>query len=548
MKNFIFLTLLAMILTLPAFSQQYTRQDSLRGTLSGWRSCYDVYFYDLQVRVDPENRSIKGSNAIFYKVTEDFEHIQIDLFANLTLEKIVFEGKSLVFKREGNATFVQFPGKQKKGEKGKIEVLYSGKPMVAVNAPWDGGFSWAKDKNGNHWIGVSCEGHPGASVWWPNKDHLSDEPDSMRISCEVPGDLMCVSNGNLRKTAKTEGGYNSYEWFVSYPINNYNVTLNIGKYAHFTDAYTSEDGETLSLDYYVLDYNLGKAKKQFEQVKPMLKCYEFYFGKYPFWKDGFALVDTHYLGMEHQGAIAYGNEYKQGYKGFDITYTGLGMLFDYIIIHETGHEYWGNNISCKDHAELWIHESFCTYSEGLYVECLHGKEKAYTYLMGYANSIGNQKPIIGPLGVNSNGSSDMYPKGALMLHTLRNVIDNDKLWFEILKGLNKDFRHQTVDTRQIVDYINKKTGKDFTYFFDLYLRKTETPRLVYKITPASSGKMNLEYKWENKGFVMPLKIMLADKTYKTIYPADQWKKETLALPTKGLILQPKSYYIVTENK
>ena len=530
-------------------AQGFTRQDSLRGTLSPLRSCYDVYYYDLQIRVVPEKKYIQGSNTFYFTNVNDFDKIQIDLFKNLNIEKITCKGLELKFVREGNATFVSFPEKQKKGEKGEITVYYSGKPRIAVNAPWDGGFSWAKDKTGSTWIGVSCEGL-GASVWWPNKDHLSEEPDSMRISCEVPSELICVANGRLRKEEKLKDKYTRYDWFVSYPINNYNVTLNIAKYEHFSEVYTAEDGEKLDLDYYVLPYNLNKAKKQFEQVKPMLACYEKLFGKYPFWNDGFKLVETPYLGMEHQGAIAYGNEYMQGYKGYDLSGTGIGRKFDYIIIHESGHEYWGNSVSCNDHAEMWIHESFCTYTEGLYVECMFGKKEAYAYLNGLGGNISNTSPILGPLGVNGDGSGDMYSKGAVILHTLRNVIDNDELWFKIIKGITTEFKIKNVNTKDIVDYISKMAGEDYSYFFEQYLAYASPPVLEYKINAGKKGEYLLEYKWKAHvaDFHMPIQIRLADGSYFKLKPTTQWQKTTLKL-AQGKVLLPENHdYFFMDQK
>lgn len=523
-------------------AQEYTRQDSLRGKLSPLRTCFDVKFYDLQVRVNPETKFIKGYNAIHYQVVEDFDKLQIDLFENMQIEKIVHSGKELKYKREGNATFIDFAEKQKKGTKSFFTVYYSGNPRVAVNAPWDGGFSWSKDQQGNTWIGVSCEGL-GASVWFPNKDHLSDEPDSMRIACEVPSDLICVANGNLRKETKLEDKYTRYDWFVSYPINNYNVTLNIAKYAHFADTYTAQDGEKLALDYYVLPYNLEKAKKQFEQVKPMLACYEKYFGKYPFWKDGLALVETPYLGMEHQSAVAYGNQYKQGYLGMDISGTGIGLNFDYIIIHELGHEYWGNSVSCKDHAELWIHESFCTYTEALYVECLYGKEKAETYIYGYRNGISNDKPMVADFDVNAETSGDIYPKGANFLHTLRNVVGSDKLWFEILYGISQDFKIKNTDTQELMQYISKKSKMDMKNIFTQYLMKPDVPTFQYKITDKT-----LEYKWlaSHQGFDMPIKI-IADGKEILLKPTTTWQKLKLNSNKDEIKFKEKDYYVFYEK-
>ncbi|TAE68460.1 MAG: M1 family peptidase [Bacteroidetes bacterium] len=521
---------------------KYTRQDSLRGTLNKDRSCYDVLYYDLEIKVEPEKKYISGKNKITYKVVNDFSRLQIDLFANLNIESITQNNKPLKFVREGNATFVDFPNVQKKDNKESIEIKYEGTPRLAVNPPWDGGFSWRKDKKGKDWVGLSCEGL-GASVWFPNKDHLSDEPDSMRVVAEVPTGLMCVANGNLKQRKETKNGFTSFDWRISYPINNYNVTLNIADYTQFSDVYTSADGQKLDLDYYVLPENLEKAKKHFQQVKPMLACYENLFGKYPFWKDGYALVETPYLGMEHQGAIAYGNRYMNGYLGSDLTNSGEGNKFDYIIIHETGHEYWGNSVSCQDHAEMWIHESFCTYAEGLYVECMRGKEAGYVYQGGYFNNPSNQSPIIGDLGVNGEGSGDMYPKGAAFLHTLRNVVNDDILWFKTIKDLAENFKYKTTNTEEIVKFMNTSLKKDYTPLFNQYLRFAKIPVLQYR----KKGRF-LECRWkvDVKNFEMPIKIKNIKNEFEWIVPNQDWKKMSIRIENDIEVL-PLSFYVNVEK-
>lgn len=528
--------------------ESFSRHDSLRGALTPLRSAYDVIFYDLNLRVNPSERSIKGYNTIHYKTITGFDKIQVDLFSNMKITRIAHQGKDLAFERDSNAFFVNFPQRQAQGIVDSITVFYEGKPIVALNPPWDGGFTWKTDKTGKPWIGVSCEGI-GASLWWPNKDHLSDEPDSMNITLEVPSNLMAVANGNLRETKKLEDNYTRYYWHVSYPINNYNVTVNVADYAHFSDTYTAADGEKLGLDYYVLQYNLDKAKKHFEQVKPMLACYEKYFGKYPFWKDGYALVETPYLGMEHQSAIAYGNDYMPGYRGHDLSETGVGLKFDYLIIHESGHEYWGNSVSTQDHAEMWIHESFCTYSEALYVECMMGYDKALLYLGGIKNGVRNKEPIIGPLGVNYQGweDTDMYFKGALVLHTLRNVINDDKLWFDLVYGIAQEFKIKTTNTNEIIKFINQKIGKDYTYFFDQYLRHASIPTFAYNLQQKGK-KLVLNYKWEADvpGFNMPLKVGFPNKDYQVIHPTTEWQSITLKGKEKDFKIAKELFYINTE--
>ena len=524
-NNFlIFLLMLAFV----GQAQEFTRKDSLRGNLTEIRTCYDVTFYDLFVMVDEQEQSLEKSyNNIHFTVVSDFDKMQIDLAQNMEVMRIEFEETELEFSREYDAIFIDFPRVLKRGEQTNVKVWYGGYPREAVNAPWDGGFSWKKDGNGNPWIGVSCQGL-GASVWWPNKDHQSDEPDSMRITCTARYPLKIVANGDLRSDTSVWNQYfnswvNVSEWFISYPINNYNVTLNIGDYEHFSETYLSEK-DTLRMDYYVLHDNLEKAKEHFKQVNPMMECFENYFGKYPFWNDGYALVETPYLGMEHQSAIAYGNDYLPGYHGNTRFIDGLA--FDFIIVHESGHEWWGNSITTNDIADMWVHEGFCTYSEVLYVECMYGYDAMLSYVNNQKRSVRNDKPVIGHYHVNSEGSSDMYYKGSLMLHTLRSLIEDDALWFKIIKGIANDFKHKTIDGQEIINYINEKTGKDFTDFFNQYLKNKKIPEFQYKFQKDGIN-ITLLYRWEAiTNFDMPILINTGGKDF-WIYPNLEWKEQDL---------------------
>jgi aminopeptidase N len=535
---------------LPGTAQaaRFSRQDSLRGALTPLRACYDVGYYNLNVRVNPADSTIRGNNTIVYTATADFRQFQLDLFPNMEISRITYRGQPVAYKREASAVFVTFPDLQKRGAVDSLTVHYGGKPPAAKNAPWDGGFVWARDKTGQPWIGTAIEGI-GASVWWPGKDHPSDEPDSMAISCEVPSPLVCISNGNLIRKSTGPDGFTRYEWKVSYPINAYNVTLNIGRYTHFSDTYTAADGDTLRLDYYVMPYNEKKARQQFAQVKPMLTCFEKYFGKYPFWRDGYALVETPYLGMEHQSAIAYGNNYQKGYMGRDL--SGVGLGFDYIIVHESAHEYWGNSVTAADHADMWIQESFTTYAEALYVECTLGYETALRYLQGEARLIQNLEPVQGPpeVGFNNWVTSDHYFKGSLMLHTLRNAIGDDKLWFEILYGLSQTFRHKAIRTQNIVDYINTRTGRNFNPFFEQYLNHPELPVLQYKLTPRKN-EVQISYRWEVKaaGFAMPVKVRASGKEYTTLIPTAKWQTATLKGRAGDFRVASDLFYIRTQEQ
>jgi len=497
---------------------QFTRADTLRGGLRPERTGFDVTYYELHLEVDPNDRKIEGRVDMYYRIVHPTKRLQIDLFSNLTIDSIKQGGRRLRFVRDGNAVFVNLPGNPPQNSLHTMSIWYGGKPVAAKNAPWDGGFVWSLDHRDRTWVGVACEG-TGASLWWPNKDHLSDEPDSMLVSVNVPKRLFVASNGNLREEIELDNGYQKrYDWFVSYPINNYNISLGIGSYIHFDSTYLAFDGEVLALDYYVLDYNEDKARKQFQQVNQMLAAYEHYFGKYPFWNDGYALIETPYLGMEHQSGIAYGNKFMRGYLGGLIP---SDMDWDYIIIHETGHEYFGNSISVADHGEMWVHESFTTYMEALYVEYRYGEQDAQRYLGTQRRFIQNRSPILGPLGVNFDnfGGSDHYYKGAWVLHTLRYSLNDDALFFSMLRSFYQDNERSIVSTQQVIDYFSRYAKKDLNPFFDQYLRHPDVPVLEVR----KSGKQ-VEYRWraQAKGFNMPVGILIGKEPVR-LQPTDKWQ-------------------------
>jgi aminopeptidase N len=497
-----------------------TRADTLRGMLTPLRTCYDVRYYHLDIRIDPSMQSIEGSNTILFSVVRSFDSMQIDLFDNLEIERIVLdEGKPTTFRREYNAVFVQLPVKLDSGSIHSVSVFYSGKPIVAKRPPWEGGFTWEHGKDGSPWVTVTCQG-TGASLWWPNKDHQADEPDSMLISVTVPPGLEDISNGRLRARTVQPDGWTRFDWFVSYPINNYDVTVNIGKYAHFRDYYVS--GDTLTLDYYVLPENLDKARETFQQVKPMMACYEKFFGKYPFIRDGYKLVECPHTGMEHQSAVAYGNRYLGGYRGR--TWAEVGLKFDFIIIHESAHEWWGNSVTAKDVADMWIHESFGAYAEALFVECLYGREESLKYINGKKPGVLNDRPIIGIYNVNKSGSSDMYDKGQLVLNTLRSVLNNDSLWFATLRGLHETFKYQTITADDVFQFIIKKTDIGLNYFFDQYFRHTRIPQIVVDAWK-KGDVVRARYRWDAdvKEFKMPIKAMTTAGKYEFIYPITDWQ-------------------------
>ena len=497
--------------------KNFTRQDTLRGSITPEREWWDLSYYHLDIKVEPETKTISGKNTIQYKVLQPYQVMQIDLQPPLELTKVTQNGEQLDIKHDGNAHFVTLKNTQKIGEVNSVVAYYEGQPREAVRAPWDGGISWKKDKNGNHFIASSCQGL-GASVWWPNKDHMYDEVDSMLISVNVPEKLTNVSNGRLRKVEQKDDQTKTYHWFVNNPINNYGVNINIGDYANFSEVYEGEKGD-LDMNYYILNYNLDKAKTHFTDAPKMMKAFEHWFGPYPFYEDSFKLVEVPYLGMEHQSSVTYGNQYLKGYLGNDLSGTGWGLKFDFIIIHEAGHEWFANNITNVDIADMWIHESFTAYSESLFLDYYYGKQAASEYVIGTRRSIQNDRPLIGQYDVNNEGSGDMYYKGANMLHTLRTMVNDDEKWRQIFRTLNKKFYHQTVTTQQIENLLAEETGLDLTGFFNQYLRTTKIPVFEYKIE-----NKTLKFRFSNTvdNFKMPLLINIDEKEH-WINLTNEWK-------------------------
>ena len=500
---------------------EYTAQDSLRGSITPEREWWDLKYYHLDIEVDPDSKTISGTNTIEYVVLDSAKRLQIDLQPPLNITKVEQKGVELGFESVENAHFVMLQEEQPIGSTKEIVVSYSGSPREAQFPPWDGGFSWKKDGNGNHFVATSCQGI-GASIWWPNKDHMYDEVDSMRISIATPKELVAVSNGRLERIEENNEK-KVYHWVVKNPINNYGVNVNIGDYVSYEEQYDGLNGK-LDLNYYVLRDNLEKAKAQFVQVPMMLEAFEYWFGPYPFYEDSFKIVEVPYLGMEHQSSITYGNGYQNGYLGRDLSRTGWGLKFDFIIIHEAGHEWFANSITYRDIADMWIHEGFTAYSENLFLDYHYGSEASADYVIGTRANIKNDRPVIGPYDVNKAGSSDMYYKGSNLLHTLRQLIEDDDLWREILQGLNKEFYHQTVATKQIEDYISRKSKKDLSAFFNQYLRTRDIPLLEYK---KEGKKLSYRYSRIVQDFDMPVRAVLNGEEI-WLFPNSEWKSETIS--------------------
>ena len=517
-------------------AQKYSAQDTLRGSITPERIWWDLVYYDLDVTVQPKVKYIRGTNTIHYKVVSPNNIMQIDLQPPMKLIKAVQDEVELSINQNGNAHFIQLEKKQNRKKIEQIVLHFEGQPKEAINAPWDGGFSWKKDYNDNDFIATSCQGI-GASVWWPNKDHMYDEVDSLQMKITVPKHLKAVGNGRLRAVTKNEKTA-SYTWFVSNPINNYGVNINIGDYVDFSETYNGEKGN-LDMHYFVLKDNLSKAKKQFLDAPKMMKAFEYWFGPYPFYEDSYKLVEVPYLGMEHQSSVTYGNQYKNGYLGRDLSGTGWGLKFDFIIIHESGHEWFANNITNKDIADMWIHEGFTAYSENLFLDYYYGKEASSEYVIGTRKRIRNDRPIIGNYNVNAEGSSDMYYKGANMIHMLRQFTKNDEKWRGILRKMNAKFHHQTVTTQQIESFLSDEIDLDLHSFFNQYLRDVRIPTLEYNI-----DKNILHYRWTNvvEGFEMPIEFE-SNKQWQWLYPTVSWQTKAINSST---ITVDEDYYITTK--
>jgi aminopeptidase N len=528
--------------------EKLTRQDTLRGSIGPAREWWDVLHYNVYVAPDIPARTIKGKTTITYKVVKEKKslYMQLDLQQPLLITEIYFNQKKYIndpsrpYYKDGNAWFIPLPPAELNSVH-TIGIEYEGKPRAAVNPPWDGGWIWKKDEKGRPFVSVACQ-KLGASVWYPCKDHQSDEPENgATLTIRVPDSLTAVGNGRLKEKKKHNDGTTSWTWTVTSPINNYNIIPYIGSYVNFTDTLMGEKGQ-LDLSYWVLDYNLEKAKKQFDRdVKTTLRCFEYWFGPYPFYEDSYKLVEAPHLGMEHQSAIAYGNRYMNGYLGNDLSGSGWGKSWDYIIVHETGHEWFGNNITTTDIADMWVHEGFTDYSETLFVEWLFGKKAGDEYTQGLRRNIQNDRPLIGPYGVNKSGSSDMYNKGNNLIHMLRQVIDDDSVFRNILRGMNKKFRHKTVDSKDVEEYISNMSGRDFSKVFDQYLRTTKIPVLEYKFEGDK-----LSYRWANcvEGFNMPVRLA---ESGEWLHPVTSWKNTNATAALKENFMVDKNFYIMVKK-
>ncbi len=489
----------------PPIPAGFTRQDQLRGSITPEREWWDVLHYELSLQVFPETRSLKGCNTISFRTTKPGDRMQVDLQPPLAITRVAHDGQDLEFERDGKVWWITLPAELAADVEASVQVFYEGKPVQSQRPPWSGGLSWRKDEKGNHFIATTCQGI-GASIWWPNKDHGYDEPDrGMDIRVTVPAGLTAVANGRLQSSNRDDEACTAtFHWRVVNPINNYGVNVNIGNYVPMRSVFEGEGGE-LDLEYWVLEHQQEEARRQFAEVPRTLAAFEHWFGRYPFYKDSYKLVVVPYLGMEHQSSVTYGNGFQNGYRGRDLSGTGVGLEFDFIVVHESAHEWWGNNISMRDAADMWIHESFANYAENLFVEYHFTEQKAQDYVIGCRALIRNDRPIIGTYGVNHSGSGDMYYKGGNMLHTMRHVLDDDEKWRGMLRGLNEEFWHRTVTTAEIEASISRRCGFDFGPVFDQYLRTTDIPVLRYR---AEGDSVSVWWQDVVPGFRVPVLLRI----------------------------------------
>lgn len=521
----------------------FSKQDQLRGSVTPEREWWDVQHYALSLEVFPDSKSIKGSNVITFKALAAGDRMQIDLQPPLKVTRVVHGDADLKFEREGNVYWVQLDEKIAKHTETKVQVFYEGRPRQSTRPPWSGGFSWRKDDKGNPFIATTCQGI-GASIWWPNKDHGYDEPDrGMDIQVTVPEALTAVANGRLKSMTHAEDKQTrTWNWQVTNPINNYGVNVNIGKYVSMPSTFDGEGGK-LDIEYWVLEHQQEIARKQFREVPRTLQAFEHWFGKYPFYEDSYKLCVVPYLGMEHQSSVTYGNGFQNGYRGRDLSNTGVGMKFDFIVVHESAHEWWGNNISMKDAADMWIHESFANYAENLFVEYHFTEQEAQDYVIGCRALISNDIPIIGTYGVNKSGSGDMYYKGGNMLHTMRHMLNDDEKWRAVLRGLNSEFWHKTIGTAEFEAYMSRECSFDFACVFEQYLRTTKIPQLAYE-----AGDGSVKVRWENvvPGFKVPVVVRINGQEHRV-----QVAEKPIEIPVKGKLESfelDRNFYMTVKAK
>lgn len=539
------LALLALLaLATPVAAQRhegFTRADTLRGSLTApARTWWDVTFYDLHVAISPRDSSLTGVNRITYRVVGAPGELQVDLMAPLVVDSMVQDGRRVPFRRDGNAWFAKPAGRPRPGDRRTLTVYYGGRPHPARRPPWDGGVSWNSDSLGRPWVVTTDQGL-GASVWWPNKDTQADEPDSQRVAITVPRGMTHVGNGRLEARRDHPDGSVTWQWLVRNPINNYAIAINAGHYVHWSETFHGEEGP-LSLDFWALDYHEAVARRQWKEVRSTLACFETWFGPYPWYEDGYKLVEVPYNGMEHQSAVTYGNGFSPGYRGRDLSGTGLGMTWDFIIVHETAHEWWGNNITTADLADMWVHEGFGAYAESIYTECLHGTVAGAQYAIGVRANIRNDRPIVpGAYGVNAQGSGDMYPKGEAMLHTIRQLVNDDARWRGILRGLNRTFRHRVVTGAEVQRYLAAQAGLDLSKVFEQYLTTTQVPAFEYRIEGGT-----LAYRWADAvpGFDMPIDVALADTGWTRLTPTTTWQRTPMSRTVPALFRIKPDYYVV----
>ena len=497
----------------PGTYPRFTSKDSPIGQPDSDRAGYDIFFYDLDLNLDPDRKRIDGTVDIHFRTVDSLTGLQLDLYENLAVTGMKLSGDDVSWSRKERAVNVSLLHALIPGHDYVLRVEYGGKPTESKKPPLSDGVVWGKDNDGKPWAGVACE-TGGGSLWFPCKDHLSDEPDSVRLSLTVPAGLTVVSNG-IMKSHTSGQEKERYTWQTGYPVNTCSITFYAGKYEHLRDTMLTSEG-VLDLDYYVLPGNLERAKNHFLQVKDIISLYDRSYGPYPWMSEGFRLVESPFEGMGYQTAIAYGSGYS------DRAWLGG----DYVIVHEAAHEWWGNAVSVSDYSDIWLQDGFATYSEILFAESKLGYENSLLYARyNIAALIKNRFPVAGPAGVSyrNTGDKDSHNKGAMILHTIRNIVNDSTLFFHILQTFYSEHAGSShVTSDDFIRVLEGKTGNAWQKFFGVYLYRREVPVLHWYYSPAGiesvsgtpfgSGGPVIAAKWTGvpEGFSMPVDFFCKD--------------------------------------
>ena len=502
------------------------------GPLSESQAKYDVIYYGINLEVMSEDQAIAGYVDIKLKsLTDNLNKIELDLIDNFDVLGLTDpDNHGLNFDHGGDKLMVNLVKPAGKDELIDLRIKYEGQPVEALMPPWIGGFNWSKDSTGADWIGLSCQGE-GAKIWIPCKDHPSDEPDSVALSITIPKPYYCAANGVLREITEPKEGFQTYHWITHYPINNYDINISIGKYKVLQKYYYLENGDSMPVIFYHLAQSEAGAEKHLDMAIDMLKTYRKYYGEYPFAKEKFAIVETKYLGMEHQTINAYGNHYK--YRKIN------GKDWDDLMVHEMGHEWWGNKVTANDWADLWIHEGICTFGEALYLREKGGEKAYHDHLQMIKKRISNKTPIIPKRNANSHEvyTGDIYSKGAWLMNSLRYIL-GDSAFFAALKDFatNPQYTYQNrVVTDNFIDLIKRHSQSDFSAYIADYLYTTNIPDV--RVDSVSQNLYNVSI--PNIDYTLPMDIS-GDEMYERVVLS---KKPVQINSSVKPVVDPEDWYL-----